>query len=490
MKKFLNKASTVLFVFLLLNCTGKTESNSVELPWPKTVPGFVKVAASDWTAVALDEYGKVWTWGRTTFNSSKDSKTFGAVPVWTKENRQLDNISDIACSGAMCMAVDTDGFVWAWGSDFLGKLGTTPPRANYYPQKVVTRNGRPLENILSISIGSTAAFALTKDNSVFAWGSNYGGLLRKDAKRWKPEDSTFQGLEHLQEKTYGGQEGAISPYPIKIIENHDSELYPVQEIESSNSHVLVRNSKNEIWGWGGMIHITWPEYYTGLSSQIGKYKDHIAEKSIAGDVVSPIEIIDIETSQSFSAALLDNGTALTWGDDMYGSLGHGEYYQRTSPDFVRDTRKTRYRYIKKDDYWEIEAPGPILTDIRQVALVNTGMVLLKNNGHVFYQGSDYTGNGSFVKTPYPVSDITLEDMPRLTQVLYGKDDPVDNIKSIWTNRWYTSYMIDENNNIWSWGGNLNGVVGDDTVGSENDKLYPVRVKFFYFDDETEEWIEY
>ncbi len=488
MIKKINKAFAILFVFLLLNCTGKTESNSVGLPWPKTVPGFVKVAASDWTAVALDEYGKVWTWGRTTFNSSKDSITFDAVPIWTKENRQLENISDIACSGAMCMAVDTDGFVWAWGSDYLGKLGTKPPRTHHYPEKVVTRNGRPLENIRSISIGSTAVFALTKDNSVFAWGSNYMGLLRKDAKRWIPEDSTFQGLEHLQDRTFGGQEGAISPYPIKIIENHDSELYPVQEIESSNSHVLVRNSKNEIWGWGGMILATWPECYTGSLFPIDKHKEHIAEKSIAGDIASPIEILNIETSQKFSAALLDNGTALTWGDDMYGSLGHGEYNQRIPPDFVRDTRKTMYRFVE-EDYWEIEDPGPILSDIRQISLVNTGMVLLKNNGQVFYQGSDFTGNGSFVKTPDDV-DITPEDIPRLTQVLYGKNDPVDNIKNIWTNRWYTSYMIDENKTIWSWGGNLNGVVGDDTVGSENDKLYPVKVKFYYFDDETEEWIEY
>ena len=392
-----NKAFAILFVFLLLTCTGKTEFNPAGLPWPKTVPGFVKVAASDWTALGLDEYGKVWTWGRSTFNDTNDSTTFGAVPVWTKENRQLENIIDIACAGPMGMAVDTDGFLWAWGSDYMGKLGTKPPRTSYYPEKVVTRNGRPLENIRSISIGFTAVFALTKDNSVFAWGSNSEGLLRKDAKRWKPEDSVFQGLEYLQE-TYDPREEAISPYPIKIIDNHDSELYPVLEIESFSSHVLIRNSRNEIWGWGDMILATWPECYTGSFFPSDKHKDYIAEKCIAGDIANPIEILDIETCQKFSAALLDNGTALTWGDDMYGSLGHGEYYGRTPPDFVRDTRKTRYRYIKNGDYWEIEDQGPVLSDIQQVALVNTGMVLLKNNGQVFYQGSDFIGNGSFVKT--------------------------------------------------------------------------------------------
>ena len=51
-------------------------------------------------------------------------------------------------------------------------------------------------------------------------------------------------------------------------------------------------------------------------------------------------------------------------------------------------------------------------------------------------------------------------------------------------------MIDENDTIWSWGGNLNGVVGDGFDGIESDRLYPVKVKFFYFDDETEEWTEY
>ena len=169
---------------------------------------------------------------------------------------------------------------------------------------------------------------------------------------------------------------------------------------------------------------------------------------------------------------------------MNGSLGHGQYNQNEIPNRMRDTRELRNR---DPDEYPLIPKGPILTGIKEARTMNHGTILLTNEGKVYYQGSDINGNGEMIEKFDLSSDVTPENFPILTPVSHEDGAPFTNIKSIGSDKWYTAFMIDENGEVWAWGSNLRGNIGDNT---REDRLNPVKVKFYWFNKELDDWVEY
>ena len=133
--------------------------------------------------VALDYFGKVYSWGRNNRGQLGHSGTTNVnVPqTVVSGGSQLQNVSDLAAGDEFSLALTTSGNVLAWGDDLRGQLGynpaegifTSPPAYVGAPQTVVRLSGSgALSNIVGIAAGSRHALAIDIAGNVFGWGDN------------------------------------------------------------------------------------------------------------------------------------------------------------------------------------------------------------------------------------------------------------------------------------------------------------------------------
>ena len=117
--------------------------------------------------LAVDSKGEVWAWGDNTYGqlgggTISDSST----PV------KVSGLTDIVAisaggsnEGGFCLAVDSKGEVWAWGSNIYGQLGSNIPASSSTPVKV-----NDLTDVVAVSAGGYHSLAVDSKGEVWAWG--------------------------------------------------------------------------------------------------------------------------------------------------------------------------------------------------------------------------------------------------------------------------------------------------------------------------------
>ena len=83
----------------------------------------------------------------------------------------MDDVSTINIDGGPSFAVKKDGSLWAWGSNSYGQLGVGDTNNRPSPAKV-------MDDVSTISNNYYGSFfAVKKDGSLWAWGYNVFGQL-------------------------------------------------------------------------------------------------------------------------------------------------------------------------------------------------------------------------------------------------------------------------------------------------------------------------
>lgn len=190
----------------------KTNINiPIEIPLSKKI---VSVSAGSYHSMALDEEGFVWAWG---------DNRWGQVGIGSKEELVryptkvplLKNIIQISASESNSYALENDGTVWAWGYNGLGALGDGTNKDSNVPVKV-----KNLENVIEISAGGGFCLALKQDGTVWAWGWNYYGQL---------------GIGNRINKKK----------PVQV-----SNLKDIVKVSAGTFHSLAIDKYGNLWGWG------------------------------------------------------------------------------------------------------------------------------------------------------------------------------------------------------------------------------------------------
>ena len=86
-------------------------------------------------------------------------------------------ISQISVGGNHSLALDSEGQIYAWGSNDYGQLGNGDTTSSNTPVKVDTSGVLAGKTISQISAGSNYSLALDSEGQIYAWGDNYNGLL-------------------------------------------------------------------------------------------------------------------------------------------------------------------------------------------------------------------------------------------------------------------------------------------------------------------------
>jgi alpha-tubulin suppressor-like RCC1 family protein len=136
----------------------------------------------------------------------------------TKRNAK---ITHICCGSNFATAIDTDGDLWSWGSNYYGQLGTDSPRNDKadvpHPIEGI---GEPVNDI---SCGMFHCAIITKNFLVYSWGNNINGQL---------------GI---------GQIGGYRAEP-QLVEALNGEV--VNAIQCGTNNTMALTELGQVFGWG------------------------------------------------------------------------------------------------------------------------------------------------------------------------------------------------------------------------------------------------
>ena len=146
-----------------------------ELPYP--VGGeldnikVIDVDSGSRFTAAITEDGSLYTWGM-----GRDYVTGHNDRNKTIAPKKVEALGDIkfkqvACGRNFIIALDTNGFVHAWGNNEVGQCG----KSKFSKVEPVPQKCRFLKDIVNIVAGDFHCAALTSDGKVFTWGAGEEG---------------------------------------------------------------------------------------------------------------------------------------------------------------------------------------------------------------------------------------------------------------------------------------------------------------------------
>jgi alpha-tubulin suppressor-like RCC1 family protein len=237
---------------------------------------FTQVAAGAYHTVALDNTGKLWSWG------ADNSGQLGNDAVLTNQATPVAVLSDrtfsqVSAGEYHTVALDNTGKLWSWGADNSGQLGN---------DAVLTNQSTPVavfsDRVFSqVSAGGSHTVALDSTGKLWSWGRDSDGQLGNDAAYF--DQST----------------------PVQV-----SSSRSFTQVAAGYTHTVALDSTGKLWSWGH-------DYYGQLGNDAA-----LANQSVPVEVFSDRSFTQVATGGAHSLAVDSTGKLWSWGGDSAGQLGN------------------------------------------------------------------------------------------------------------------------------------------------------------------------
>jgi alpha-tubulin suppressor-like RCC1 family protein len=244
-----------------------------------------QVSARDSHTAALRTNGTLWAWGcngtgrlgdGTIITKSSPVSVIGGFTDWCQ----------VAAGSAHTAALRTNGTLWAWGCNDLGRLG----------DGTVTNRSSPVSVIggftdwCQVAAGGFHTAAVRTNGTLWAWGGGTFGQLG---------DGTTTSKRS----------------PVSVIGGFTDWC----QVSANSNHTAAVRTNGTLWAWG----------YNG-SGQLGD--NTITSKTSPVSVVGGFtDWCQVSVGFGHTAAVRTSGTLWAWGCNSCGRLGDGTTINRSSP---------------------------------------------------------------------------------------------------------------------------------------------------------------
>jgi alpha-tubulin suppressor-like RCC1 family protein len=116
--------------------------------------------------VAIQTDGSLWAWGSNYFGQLGD----GGNDPSDRPKKVGDGFASVVSGDNHVLAIKTDGSLWVWGENEYGQLGDGTVTDSHSQKKLG-------DGFASAAVGDTHSLAIRVDGSLWAWGANYFGQL-------------------------------------------------------------------------------------------------------------------------------------------------------------------------------------------------------------------------------------------------------------------------------------------------------------------------
>jgi len=193
-----------------------------------------QISSSGDHALALDSEGNIFAWGRgwegQFGNGTSGTSNISSVPVAVDMTGILAGrtIVEIVGGAQDSFAIDSEGNVFAWGSNSQGQLGDGTNINQTLPTAVDMTGVLSGRNVVQLTIarGMNTTTTVDSEGNVFAWGWNGSGQLGN------------------------GTIGGSSNIPTMVDSSGVLAGRKIVQITSGHSHTLALDSKGNVFAWG------------------------------------------------------------------------------------------------------------------------------------------------------------------------------------------------------------------------------------------------
>ncbi|MGL4940408.1 MAG: InlB B-repeat-containing protein, partial [Bifidobacterium asteroides] len=383
--------------------------------------------------------------------------------------------SQISAGRGNIAAVASDGNLYCWGSSGHGQQGDGTTIQHAEPVRVLKPEGAPAGfTWVQASAGYMFTLGLGSDGNIYSWGDNENATLGRnigsktingipadprpgkvDKPQGAPAGFTWKHVEAgslhalalgsdgqlyswgLNDHGYVGNGTTTRQYtPVRVsLPEHAPSGFTWKRMSGWGWHSLALGSDDKLYGWGANGNC---ELGTGQSTP---------------NRLTPVPVARPEGLSSwgqfqmgdFSSLAIDlDGNAYGWGYNGNGSIGDGSTNNGCSP------TKTRPAYPMQS--W------------KQVSVLNGTSLGIDSAGRLYAWGNNTNGqfgDGTTISRNTPVQVAASQNGPSgLTWV---------QVSAGWDN---LSYGLASDGNLYSWGSNINGQLGN---GTTNERHTPGRV---------------
>ena len=415
-----------------------------------TVRTFCKITAggvfgsSNFT-LALDKYGRAWSWGYNVvgqlgINSTTSQRTPVSVLGGVKTFCEISN----GVNQAFALAIDKNGRAWAWGVNGNGQLGNNTVISQRTPVSVLGT----VKTFCKVSVGGFHSLAIDKNGRLWAWGNNSNGQLGNNTSA----NSVCTPVSVL---------GAIKTFC---------------HIAGGNSQSVAIDKNGQAWGWG---------FNGSGQTGDGSATDRLTPVSVQGQKKT---FCKIASGNGVTLSIDNYGRLWAWGFNGNGQIGDGSTIPKRTPTRVCNNRtfcevkgaNNHVLAIEKNGQvwaWGTNTSGQlannyiasVLTPVSvagavktfcQINAQNTHSIALDKNGKIWTWGRNDSGQlGIGSATDYVTTPISVYGNKTFCKI---------NNKS-----GTHSAAIDYQGRVWSWGTNTNNQLGTNNYITSH--LTPVRV---------------
>ena len=411
---------------------------------------FVQVTHTGSNTAGLKENGEVWSVGSNVgigdnTNASKSS------PVLVAGNHSFMSITS---SASALFGLKENGEVWTWGSNTNGQLGINAAGSRSSPSLVVGNH-----SFVKIAGKSSGCSGLKQNGEVWNWGRGALGrngdgnnLDRSSPVQVIGAHSFIDVFGNFAKKSEGSNWGwglnssaqlgdgttANRSSPVQVIGAHS-----FIKISSRSGMGAGLKENGEVWSWG-----------TNSSGRLGS---EVAGTSVSGRSSPVIVLGNISFSDIASGNLNIVGISLNtpwgWGSTAFGKLGISRN-PTSSPVLANFGLSNISKIIRL-------IPPEFVTSGHQ----EQGTLILNDTGNVWGLGSNSSGQ---------LGTGNLEAAYSSPVQILGNHIFIDVIRAS-----ETCYGLKENGEIWSWGKNLDGELGDNSIDNKSSPVLVVGDHSFY-----------
>jgi len=142
----------------------------------ETLARFESVAAGVYTSAAVDDRGRLFTWGCVTWDEEPAGLGYELDPETECQltPKRVDALSDdrvvgVALGSGFTLAVTDAGAVFSFGSNWYGELGHGSSTSEVLPRRIeaLAELGR---RFVAVAAGDCHFLALTEEGHVYGWG--------------------------------------------------------------------------------------------------------------------------------------------------------------------------------------------------------------------------------------------------------------------------------------------------------------------------------
>jgi len=251
---------------------------------------------------------------------------FAYMPVSetrTRENSHETQAS-VSAGGVMSFAIDSGGYLWAWGNNQDGSLGDGTTTRRYTPLRIMS-------DVIAVSAGGSHAMAITADGGLWAWGND--GATRSRLEPVRVMDETiavavgyFNTLSITTDGvlwTWISPDVGIPKAPVKVMDD-------VVYVSAGIRHMLAIRADGSLWSWGG----NWDGQLGDGTTTNRHTPVKIMENVVAVSANSFVLMIHDTTAHTL--AVQTDGSLWAWGRNRFGQLGDGTTEDRHYPVRIMD----------------------------------------------------------------------------------------------------------------------------------------------------------